>query len=124
MRKISKSRMRRYRVMRLLFRSSGLGFNEIFREGEFSIKIELINVLVYLERNRLITKTRDEKGTIYSLTERGEARLAHYEFTYVLYQKWKPKWCLGEANQWHDDYCAEMANIIRSHDCFGYENVG
>jgi len=121
MRKISKSRMRRYRIMRLLFRSSGLGFDEILREGEFSKKIELVNTIEYLKRNRLIIKENTEKGPVFTLTMRGESRLAHFEFTYQCYQRWKPKWCIGEDNDWHNSYCAEMADLIKKLNCFGYD---
>jgi hypothetical protein len=121
MRKISKSRMRRYRVMRLLFGCDNRDFDELMREGQMS-KIELINVIGYLKRSRLIEKKTNKNETFYMLTERGEVRLAFYEFTFKLYEQWRPKWCEGEENDWQNRYYEEVSELIRKSNYFGYEN--
>lgn len=121
-REVSKSKMRRYRIMRLLFRCDGRGFDEIMREGELS-KIQLVNALQHLKTNRLVKKKTNEKGTIYSLTERGKVKLAYYEYTLQIYETWSPKWCLGEGNGWEIEYREEMTRMIEKLGYFGYENV-
>jgi len=121
-REISKARMRRYMVLRLLFRCER-DFDEIIRETGM-IKIELVNVLQYLKRSRLLKREKNEKGDIYSLTERGEIRLAFFEYVYQLYEQWRPKWCYGENNGWEEAYCNEMNELIKKLNYFGYETVG
>jgi len=122
MREVSKGRMRRYMVLRLCFRCDR-DFDELVRETGLR-EIEMVNTIQYLRRNRLLEKETNERGVIvYSLTARGEERLAHYEFNFACYQKWKPKWCEGENNNWDDEYCREMSELIRRLDYFGYENV-
>jgi len=86
-------------------------------------KIELVNVLQYLKRNRSIQKKTNEMGPLYSLSIRGETKLAFYEYSYQCYQQWKPKCCIGEDNGWHAVYCNEMATLIKELNYFGYENV-
>lgn len=121
-REISKSRMRRYKVMRLLFRCDSRDFNEIMREAELS-KIELVNVLQYLKRNRLLKKETNDKGMVYSLAERGEVRLAFYEYVFQCYENWRPKWCYGKENGWDIAYCEDMTDLIKKLDYFGSENI-
>lgn len=121
-REVSKSKMQRYRVMRLLFNCTGRDFDEIMREGELS-KIELVNVMLYLKRNRLIKKETNEKGTVYILSDRGQVRLAFYEFTHQCYEIWRPKWCYGKTNGWEISYRQEMTDLIKKLNYFGYENV-
>jgi len=114
MRKISKSRMRRYMVLRLCFRCDR-DFDELLRETGM-IKIELVNVLQYLRRNRLIAKENTDAGEVYSLTTRGENRLAFYEYTYQIYQQWSPIW--AREGGWAETYYHEMTILIKKLSCF------
>jgi DNA-binding transcriptional regulator PaaX len=86
-------------------------------------KIELVNTLENHKRSRSIQKEKNEKGSFYTLTERGEAKLAFYEYSYQCYQRWQPKWCIGEDNGWANEYYTEMTDLIKKLDYFGYENV-
>lgn len=107
--------------MRLLFNSEGRGFDEIMREGELS-KLELVSVLSFLKRNRLIRKTTNGKGTIYNLTPKGQIKLSYYEFTFRLYEQWRPRWCEGEENDWQNHYYEDVSELIKKSNYFGYEN--
>lgn len=107
--------------MRLLFDCDGRGFDEIMREGELS-KLELVSAMSYLKRNRLVTKKKNETGTIYSLTERGQIKLGFYEFTFGLYKEWCPRWCEGQENGWQSIYVEAVTEVIRKSNYFGYEN--
>jgi len=109
-------------VLRLLFRCSR-DFEELQRETGLT-KIEMVNVLQYLKKNRCLQKEMNEKVTFYSLTERGEVKLAFYEYSYQCYQHWKPKWCIGEDSGWANDYYAQMTELIQRLDYFGYETAG
>ncbi|MBE3120619.1 MAG: hypothetical protein IMZ58_00195 [Thermoplasmata archaeon] len=121
MREISKARLRRYKTMRLLFRCDK-DFDELQREAEVS-KIELINVLQYLQHYRLVKKIMKETGTAFSLTERGESRLAYFEFEYKIFRMWRPKYCQGTGNGWENDYREEIAELMKKLDYFGKDYV-
>ncbi len=118
---ISKSRFRRYKVIRLLFRCDR-DFDELQRESEMS-KIELINALQYLQQNRLVKKKMNENVLVYSLAERGETRLAYYEFVFKIFMVWRPKYCRGEGNGWENDYREEIAELMKKLDYFGKDYV-
>ena len=110
----------RYRAMRLIFDSDGRGFDELMLEGELS-KLQLVPIISYLKRNRLITKKKNEKGTIYILAERGNVKLAYLEFTYGLCQEWRPRWCEGQGNAWEQSYVEAVTELIRKSHYFGFE---
>ena len=108
-------------ALRLLFRCSR-DFDEMMRETGLT-KIELVNVLLYLKRNRLLQKEMNGLVTVYTLNQRGETKLAYYEYNFQCYQRWKPQWCVGQDNGWHSDYCNEMTDLIKKLNYFGYENT-
>jgi hypothetical protein len=108
--------------MRLLFRCDR-DFDELLRESEMS-KIELINVLQYLQQNRLVKKKMNENGLlVYFLTERGEVRLAFFEFAYHIFKMWRPKYCQGIGNGWENDYREEISEIMKKNDYFSSDYV-
>ena len=102
MQEISKSRLRRYKTMRLLFLCDK-DFNNLLSELDFT-KIELVNVVQYLEKNRLIKK----KENVYSLTKRGKIRLAYWEWRWQLYTCWKTPW----SDSFNEPYYEAMKKII------------
>lgn len=118
---ISKARMKRYMLLRLLFRCQR-DFDELMRESGLS-KIKLVNTLIYLQTNRLLKKEKNEKGMFYALSLRGENRLAYFEYHFQLYQRWRPKWCIGEDNGWDDSYCNEVTDLIKKLNYFGSNYV-
>jgi hypothetical protein len=114
MRKVTKSRLRRYMVLRLCFRC-GRDQSELQNETGMTT-IQLVNTIYYLMRNRLIKKEITEKGPVFTLTMRGESRLAYYEYTFQIYQQWSPLW--AREGGWAEDYYKEMTILIKKLSCF------
>jgi DNA-binding PadR family transcriptional regulator len=92
--------------MRLLFLCDK-DFNNLLSELDLA-KIELVNVVQYLEKNRLIKKKMNEDRFVYSLTKRGKIRLAYWEWRWQLYTCWKTPW----SDSFNDFYYEEMKRII------------
>ena len=105
--------------MRILFHTER-DFEEILRETGLK-KIDLLNTIQYLRHNRLIKKEMKEKTPVYSLTQRGENRLAFYEYVYQIYLQWSPIW--AREGGWLEQYCSEMTDLIKKLDYFGHENI-
>lgn len=119
MKKVSQSRLNRYKVMRILFRTER-DFDSILRETGLE-KISLINVLVYLRHNRLIKEEMKGKTPIFFLTSRGENRLGYYEYVFQTYLRWSPVW--AREGNWAELYFREMTEVIKKASFF-VDNVG
>jgi hypothetical protein len=116
-------------VLRLLFQSDGKGFDELESQGEIH-RLALINDISYLKNNHLINiekeyyaeqsesenlnevKTRYHNK--YTLTKKGQKKLAWYEYKHQLRKYWTPPWAGGDS-----DYNKEITEIIKENNYFG-----
>lgn len=125
---ISKTKMRRYRILRILFGSEGRGFDEIKAMVETN-ELDLIHEIRYLKSRNQISSEKEYYAeesqntneiktgyhNRYTLTKIGIKKLAWMEYQYQLYKEWQPPWASGGD----PDYNREITSVIKENNYFG-----
>ena len=136
--KFSKTLLEQYRVLRILFHRNRL-YQELVSETDLNEKkaIRALGKLIsagYVRKQKIfietpkeldltdvgiaksllgVTEKRKKFTHEYSLTKSGEKKLAYYEYTLQLYQRWRPPW------QKDNEYYKDVTKIIINQRYFG-----